>query len=139
MLLADPHPALAAALAGHRVLPSGEAVGVLELAGSPAMLRALDAALKAVPVALVEVRLADDLGGHAVAVLAGELADLEQALELAAERAGGPAAVVGRSLMARLDDTLRRALGEGSRFATCPVFEPAGAERLQEETCTSAG
>jgi hypothetical protein len=47
--------------------------------------------------------------------------------------------VVGRSLMARVDDTLRRVLGEGSRFAACPVFEPAGAERLEEEPCTSAG
>lgn len=137
--LADPHPALAAAVAGARVSPTGEAVGVLELTTSPAMLRALDAALKAVPVALVEVRLADDLGGRALAVLDGDLADVEQALELAAERAGSPAAVLGRSLMARVDDTLRRALGEGTRFAACPAFEPAGAERLEEEPCISAG
>jgi microcompartment protein CcmL/EutN len=92
-----------------------------------------------VPVTLVEVRLADDLGGRAVAILDGLLPDLEQALDTAVEHAGGRDQVLGRSLMARVDETLRLALGGGTRFAACATLEPAGAERLEEEPCSSAG
>ncbi len=126
--LADPHPALAAALDGRRHAPAGETLGVLEVASSPTLLAALDAALKAVPVALVEVRLADDLGGRAVALVDGTLTDVEAALEVVAAVAAGRGVAAATSRLARLDDTLRRVLAAGTRFAACAAWRPDGAE-----------
>lgn len=137
--LADPHPALAAALDGVRQSPGGDAVVVVETATSPAIVRVVDAVLKALPVSLVEIRLADDLGGRGVAMLAGALPDVREALEIAAEPVPGrPSALVGTALMPRLDDTLRRVIGEGSTFAGCRRWEPEGAESVEEGTCSSA-
>jgi len=127
--LPDPHPALVAALDGGRRTPDGDAAGVLETSTSPSLVRLLDALLKAVPIGLVEARLADDLGGRAVAVLCGGLADVREALELARTTAPGGGQVLGTSLMPRVDDTLRRVLEEGSRFSACRRWEPDGAER----------
>lgn len=135
--LADPHPALAAALAGNRLKPDGEALGVIEIATSPTLLRVLDAALKTVPVELVEVRLGDDLGGQAVALVAGRLTDVQAALETVAELADGRRVAVATSLLARLDDTLRRVVGESTHFAACSTWNPDGAEVLEEEPCSS--
>ncbi len=126
--LADPHPALAAALDGARSAPTAEAAGVFEVSSSPALLRCLDTLLKAVPVGLVEARLADDLGGRALAVIDGTLPDVREALEIVQRAVGRSAEVLGASLLARLDDTLRQALSEGTRFDACRSFEPAGAE-----------
>ncbi len=126
--LPDPHPALAAALDGVRTAPLGEAAGVFEVSTSPALLRCLDAVLKAVPVGLVEARLADDLGGRALAVIDGALPDVREALEIVQGAVTGRAELLGASLLARLDETLRLALAEGTRFAACRCFEPAGAE-----------
>ena len=130
--LADPHPALAAALSGERQPPEGEALGVLETTTSPALLRAVDAALKSVPVGVAELRLADDLGGKAVVLLHGLLADVEAALEIAAANLGPCGAVAGSSLMPRLDENLRDVLAATTRFGGCAPWRPEGGEVLEE-------
>ena len=113
--------------------PRGEALGVVEVSTSPGLLRAIDAALKAVPVDLVEIRLADDLGGRALAVFDGSFPDVQEALGSAARRRrrrrrAGWAATV----LPRLDDTLRDVLAAGTRFAACRIWEPAGAETVED-------
>jgi microcompartment protein CcmL/EutN len=133
VLLPDPHPLLARAVVGERMAPTGEAVGVCEVSTSPGLLRAVDAVLKAVPVGLVEIRLADDLGGHALAVFDGTLPDVQEALDMVGTAAGGAAQVVGASLLPRLDDTLREVLAAGTRFGACANWKPAGAEVLKTE------
>ncbi|MDY0110759.1 MAG: BMC domain-containing protein [Candidatus Krumholzibacteria bacterium] len=129
--LSDPHPQLAGALAGERRAPAGEALGVVEVGTSPGLLRAIDAALKAVPIDLVEVRLADDLGGRALAVVTGRLGDVQEAVAVARERCGDRAAWLGDIVLPRLDETLRDVLAEGTRFAACQVRQPAGAETVE--------
>ncbi|HOX26155.1 MAG TPA: BMC domain-containing protein [Candidatus Krumholzibacteria bacterium] len=126
--LPDPHPQLAGALGGERLAPAGEALGVVEVGTSPGLLRAIDAALKAVPVDLVELRLADDLGGRALAVVSGRLTDVQEALDLARARRGERAEWLGGTVLPRLDDTLREALAESTRFGDCRARQPAGAE-----------
>lgn len=131
--LADPHPALLERLFAASREPAGEALGVLEIATSPALLRALDAVLKAVPVGLAELRLADDLGGRAVAVLDGTLPDVQEGLDLATRSLGECGRLLGASLLPRLDETLRRVLGGGTtRFDACAVWDVAGAETLED-------
>lgn len=130
--LPDPHPQLAAAVReGARRDCAGEAVCVVELGTSPGLLRAVDAVLKAVPVELVEARLADDLGGRALAVFCGRLPDAQEALDIARERRGAAAEWLGGTLLPRLDDTLRDVLRAGTTFGPCRLFEPAGAEKAE--------
>jgi microcompartment protein CcmL/EutN len=130
--LADPHPALAAAVQGQRSAPEGEALGVVESATSPALLAAIDAALKSVPVRLAELRLADDLGGRAVAFLDGLLPDVEAALDVARGRLETGGRLVAATLMPRLDDALRDVLAETTRFGACPLWQPEGGEALED-------
>ncbi len=128
--LADPHPALLPALLGERAAPEGEALGVVETSSSPALLRALDAALKAVPVRLCELRLADDMGGRAVAFLDGLLPDVEAALDEARALLEPAGRLVAATLLPRLDETLRDVLTETTRFGACTVWQPEGGEVL---------
>ncbi|MBK7188714.1 MAG: BMC domain-containing protein [bacterium] len=129
--LADPHAQLAAAVGGARRDCAGEALCVIEVGTSPGLLRALDAVLKAVPVELVEARLADDLGGRALAVLGGRLHDVQEALEMARATRGAAVEWLGGTLLPRLDDTLRDVLNGGTAFGACRTFEPAGAEKVE--------
>src|SRR5262249_42869483 len=61
----------------------GDALGVVQTASSPPLLRAVDAALKGAEVDLVELRAAEGLGGRALATLWGSQHDVEAAVELA--------------------------------------------------------
>ena len=133
VLLPEADPQLSAAVLGHRQAPVAEALGVFETTDSPALLRAIDAAVKATPVRIVEIRLADDLGGHALALLDGLLPDVAAALEIAHERVGSPAAVVASTLMPRLDEDLRTLLEGGTAFAPCRPCQPAGAELPEDD------
>lgn len=137
VLLSDVHPALHDAVLGTRRELAGDALAVLETTASPALLAAVDAAVKGTPVEIGEVRLADDLGGRAVALLAGDLTTATTALEICVERAGNQ--VLTTALLPRLDADLRRVLDQGTRFAACPAFEPAGAEYPEEAACSWDG
>ncbi|MGI9223316.1 MAG: BMC domain-containing protein [Woeseiaceae bacterium] len=134
IFLGDVHPTLHDAVLGTRNAMQGDALVVIETHSSPALLSAVDAAVKSTPVVLSEVRLGDDLGGHALALMSGELTDVETALGICTERAGDQ--LLARTLMPRLDTDLRSLLEEGTRFGSCPAFEPAGAEYPEEVACS---
>ena len=86
---------------------------------------------------LCEIRLGDDLGGHAMALLSGNLTNTETALAVCAERAGDQ--VRSKALLPRLDNDLREVLQLGTRFGTCAAYEPSGAEYPEEVACSWGG
>lgn len=134
IFLGDVHPSLHDAVLGNRRKVDGDALAVVETYSSPALLAAVDAAVKSTPVILSEVRLGDDLGGHALALLSGNLFDVETALEICSERAGEQ--LLAGTLLPRLDSDLRSVLDQGTRFESCPGWEPAGAEYPEEVVCS---
>ena len=133
VFLGDVHPNLHDAVLGNRQGLGGDALAVVETRSSPALLRAVDAAIKSTPVVLAEIRLGDDLGGHALAFLSGNLTDTETALGICGERAGEQ--LLARTILPRLDPDLRQLLEHGTRFGPCPPHEPASAEYPEEIAC----
>lgn len=134
VFLGDVHPYLHDAVLGRRRELVGDALAVVETRSSPALLAAVDAAVKSTPVMLGEVRLGDDLGGHALALMSGDLTDAETALAICAERAGDE--LRATTLLPRLDQDLRALLDQGTRFGACQAYEPAGAEFPEELACS---
>ena len=134
VFLGDVHPMLHDAVLGMRRGLVGDALAVVETRSSPALLAAVDAAVKSTPVILAEIRFGDDLGGHALALMSGDLTDAETALGICTERAGDQ--LLARSLLPRLDQGLRSLLDQGTRFGPCAAFEPRGAEYPEEIACS---
>lgn len=134
VFLGDIHPALHDGVLGIRKDLTGDSLAVVETSSSPALLAAVDAAIKSTPVVLSEVRLGDDLDGHALALLSGDLQDVEVALDICSDRAAEQ--LLARTLLPRLDSGLRSILDQGTRFSSCPAFEPEGAEYPEEVACS---
>jgi microcompartment protein CcmL/EutN len=134
VFLGDVHPSLHDAVLGIRRDVEGDALAVVETHSSPALLSAVDAAVKSTPVVLSEIRLGDDLGGHALALLSGDLFDVETALDICSERTGEQ--LRARTLLPRLDSDLRSVLDQGTRFESCSAWEPSGAEYPEEIACS---
>lgn len=131
VLLADPHRDLDEAVGERHAVPEAEALAVIETLTSPALLRSVDAALKAAPVRLNELRLGDDLGGRGLAVLTGGLTDLQAALDAADDQVGG-GWMAARTLMPRAESLLQEIVGAGTSFRDCVRCEPVGAETVED-------
>ncbi len=84
------HDDLYPLLRGERLAGRGEALGVIETNTVAACVRAADAAAKESDVRLIEMHLANQLGGKAYVLLQGRVADVEAAVARGAALAGAP-------------------------------------------------
>lgn len=76
------HVDVVKALAGGRVPDREDAVGIIETTTVAAAIHAADAGVKGALVRLLEVRLADGLGGKGITLFSGLIADVEAAVEI---------------------------------------------------------
>jgi microcompartment protein CcmL/EutN len=119
VLLPHAEPRILPALRdGTRRFPApGDALGVLQTGSSPTLLRAVDAALKGALVELVELRVAEGLGGRGLATVWGDQHDVQAAIDLARFAFGrGRAEGCTTALIANADHEVGRALANGTRF-----------------------
>ena len=107
---------LVAAIRGERRVASGEALGIIETGTVAAILEAADAGLKGAQVSLLEIRLADDLGGKGYLLFDGTVADVEAAVEIGSERIGGSPGLAWR-VIPLLHAEMARNLAADARFA----------------------
>ena len=84
MFLPHVHPDVVTALAGERSTAVNDALGVVETHTVASSILAADAGLKGAEVRLVQLRLADGLGGKGLALFTGVIADVEAAVAIGA-------------------------------------------------------
>ncbi len=104
-------------LTGVRKPGPGEALGVIETRTAASTIKAADAAVKGASVDLLEILLADGLGGKAYALFGGEVSDVEAAVETGVSSLRDPSLLVASVVIPRLHDEMRENLAADSRFA----------------------
>jgi microcompartment protein CcmL/EutN len=115
VLLADVHPDVVAAMRGARLPAAGEALGVIETQTVAAIIDAADAGVKGAQVRLLELRLADGLGGKAYLLFDGRVADVEAAVEIGRARIGAAGRSIAR-VIPQLHGEMRENLEADARF-----------------------
>ena len=93
-----------------------EALGIIETATVAAIIRAADAGLKGAQVRLLEIHLADDLGGKGYLLFDGTVTDVEAAVEIGAAAAGEARGLHAR-VIAQLHAEMAAELAADGRFA----------------------
>jgi len=126
VFLANVHPGVVAAMRGARPRATGEALGIIETDTVSATIEAADAGLKGAQVQLLELRLADDLGGEGYLLFDGPVAEVEAAVEIGASRigaasgsaaaSGAPAAGLAWRVIAQLHGEMAQNLAADARF-----------------------
>lgn len=108
--------AVVSALTGGRRVSDGEALGIVETRTVAATLQAADAGVKGAEVVLLEVRLADGLGGKAFALFGGRVTDVEAAVSSAVASLAAADLLVERAVIARLHPEMRDNLRAHAEF-----------------------
>lgn len=110
------HPAVVEGVRGVRLPAQDEALGVIETATVPAIIRAADAGLKGAQVRLLELHLADDLGGKGYLLFDGPVTDVEAAVDIGTA-AVGEARGLYAHVIAQLHPEMADELAADGRFA----------------------
>ncbi len=116
VFLPNIHTDVVAGLRGVRLAAAAEALGIIETATIPAIIRAADAGLKGAAVRLLELRLADDLGGKGYLLFDGPVSEVEAAVEMGVAAAGDPRGLSSR-VIAQLHTEMAQNLAADARFA----------------------
>jgi microcompartment protein CcmL/EutN len=93
-----------------------EALGVIETTSVASTIRAADAGVKGANVTLVEIRLADGLGGKAFCLFAGEVAEVEAAVEIGTGRLEDPSLLVRSVVIPSLHQEMATNILDNTRF-----------------------
>ena len=128
VFLPDIHETVYQACLGERHKCGSEALSVMEMSTVAAILRTADAAMKGANVDLVELRLADDLGGKSIAIYAGKIEDVEMALNLSEKVLEDPALILSQSIIPRIDPELAKQIDSTTYFSKSDLSKLAGAE-----------
>ncbi len=122
VFLPNVHPEVVTGMRGVRHEATAEALGIIETDTVAATIRAADAGLKGARVTLLELRLADDLGGKGYLLFGGPVAEVEAAVEAgvgAAEGGRGAAGATDRPtwrIIAQLHAEMAENLAADARF-----------------------
>jgi len=92
--LPEVHPDVVAAITGSRKPGYGEALGVVETHTVAAVIGAADAGIKAADVEILQIRLADGLGGKGYVLFSGEVHDVQAAVDRAVASLATPELLV---------------------------------------------
>lgn len=128
VLLADVHPQVHDAVLGSRNACSSDALGIIETATVASMIRASDAGIKGADVQIVEIRLADDLGGKALSIFAGRVEDVEAAVEIARGVVTPADVWLHSTVIPRLHEQMAHQVERGTHFAQAPLDRVQGGE-----------
>ncbi len=118
ILLPQVHPDVVEAVGGGRVPDITDSLGVIETTTVAASIHAADAGIKGAEVRLVEVRLADGLGGKGIVLFSGLVADVEAAIEIGVGVLERPELLVRQVVIPQLHSEMWDNLVEATRFRT---------------------
>jgi microcompartment protein CcmL/EutN len=110
------HPDVVTAIGGGRVPEVEDALGVVETTTVAAAIHAADAGIKGAEVRLVEVRLADGLGGKGIVLFSGLVADVEAAVEIGVGVLERPELLVRQVVIPQLHPEMWDNVADATRF-----------------------
>jgi len=128
VFLPDIHESVYSACLGKRLTCGSEALSVMEVATVASILQSSDAAMKGAEVELVELRLADDLGGKSIAIYAGKVEDVEMAINISEKAVENPENILSQSIIPRIDTELAKQINASTYFSKSDLSKLAGAE-----------
>jgi microcompartment protein CcmL/EutN len=128
VILPDIHEQVHDAILGQRSDCSKEAIGILETASVAAIIQSTDAAIKHTDISIVEIRIADHLGGKAFSIINGEIEDIESAVEIAREKTTKPEFWLQKTVIPNLHQELGNQLTQSTYFGQIEIQQLAEGE-----------
>lgn len=116
LFLPGVHPHVPESIAATRRPQPADALGIVETTSVAAVIQAADAGLKNAQVTLLEIRLADGLGGKGLAFFTGAVTDVEAAVEAGCAAIMDKGHLLNAMVIPQLHAEIAEGLAAASRF-----------------------
>ena len=123
VFLPDVHEQVHEAVFGTRTICVNDAIGIIETRSAAATIKSTDAAIKGADIEIVEVRLADHLGGKAFSVVSGKIEDVQMAVDIASEQVTDQKFWINKKVIANLGEDLAKQINQSTFFKHIDVFQ----------------
>ncbi len=125
--LPEAHPDVVESLTGGRRPMLGEALGVVETRSVAAVIGAADAGIKAAAVRILQIRMADGLGGKGYVLFSGEVHDIQAAVERGVRSLASRDLLVNRVVIPQIHpEMLENLLAEAEFVPRTGSYAPVG-------------
>ena len=128
VFLPDVHIQVHDAMLGKRIPCSEEAIGVIETTTVAAVIQSVDAGVKGADVNIIEIRIADDLGGKGIAIFNGRVEQVEAAVEISMAAVTDEKFWLRDTIIPRLHTDMAFQIGQTTRFAEVALHATEGGE-----------
>jgi microcompartment protein CcmL/EutN len=117
MILPNIHEQLHDSILGSRLKCTRESLGIIEASSVSTMIKATDAGVKGADVNIVEIRLADDIGGKAFTIYNGSIEEIQAAVEIAKNAVTNPEHWVNETIIPNMHNDMKEQIDQTTRFA----------------------
>jgi microcompartment protein CcmL/EutN len=128
LFLPDVHEQVFSGILNNRRPCEEDALGVIETSTVASTIRGADAGVKGAQVTIVEIRLADDLGGKAFALFTGKLEEVEAAVTIARNQVSSDRIWIGSTIIPNIHDEMVQQIDQSTRFFGVDLQPVAGGE-----------
>ncbi len=128
VFLPDIHHSVIESMLGTRNRITDEAFGIIETGSVAAIIEAADAGIKGASVKIVEIRLADSLGGKAFVLFNGKVENIEVAIEIGMNAISNKALWRNKSIIPSIHNELAIEINDTTRFALAEYRKIPGGE-----------
>jgi len=117
MILPNVHEQLHDSILGMRSKCTKESLGIIEASSVSTMIKASDAGVKDADVNIIEIRLADDIGGKSFTIYNGSIEEIQSAVEIAKNTVTIPEHWVNETIIPNLHNDMKVQIDQTTKFA----------------------
>ena len=117
MILPNVYEQLHDSILGTRLKCTKESLGIIEASSVSTMIKASDAGVKGADVNIIEIRLADDIGGKSFTIFNGSVEKIQSAVEIAKSAVTKTEHWVNETIIPYLHDDMKVQIDQTTRFA----------------------
>ena len=128
MILPDIHQQLHDGILGLRLKCTKESLGIIEASSVSTMIKASDVGVKGADVNIVEIRLADDIGGKSFTIYNGSIEKIQAAVEIAKNAITSSEHWVNETIIPNLHADMKIQIDQTTKFAQVKLGTVADSE-----------
>lgn len=128
MILPNIDEQLHDSLLGSRLKCTKESLGIIEASSVSTMIKASDAGIKGADVNIIEIRLADDIGGKSFTIYNGNVEEIQTAIEIAKNTVTNTEHWINETIIPNLHGDMKVQIDQTTRFAQVKLVNVEGSE-----------